>query len=81
MRILLAIAMYFGYLFIIVMYSAKLVKYLKLPMHLRSEVYPVIPGDQTSREKSYYENLGWWTKPRAGTTFGESVFSSVIISC
>ena len=64
MRILLAIAMYFGYLFIIVMYSAKLVKYLKLPMHLRSEVYPVIPGDQTSREKSYYENLGWWTKPR-----------------
>lgn len=60
----MAIAMYFGYLFIIVMYSAKLVKYLKLPMHLRSEVYPVIPGDQTSREKSYYENLGWWTKPR-----------------
>jgi nitrate reductase gamma subunit len=46
------------------MYSAKLVKYLNLPMHLRSEVYPVIPGDQTSREKSYYENLDWWTRVR-----------------
>lgn len=64
MQILLPIATYFGYIFIIVMYSAKLVKYLNLPMHLRSEVYPVIPGDQTSREKSYYENLDWWTKPR-----------------
>jgi nitrate reductase gamma subunit len=64
MQILLPIATYFGYIFIIVMYSAKLVKYLNLPMHLRSEVYPVIPGDQRSREKSYYENLDWWTKVR-----------------
>ncbi len=46
------------------MYSAKLVKYLHLPMHLRSEVYPVIPGDSTSKERSYYEDLDWWTKPR-----------------
>jgi nitrate reductase gamma subunit len=63
-RILLAVATYFGYVFIIVMYSAKLVKYLNLPMHLRSEVYPVIPGDPTPKERSYYENLDWWTKPR-----------------
>jgi nitrate reductase gamma subunit len=46
------------------MYSAKLVKYLHLPMHLRSEVYPVIPGDSTSKERSYYEDLDWWTKPQ-----------------
>jgi nitrate reductase gamma subunit len=46
------------------MYSVKVVKYLRLPMHLRSEVYPVIPGDQLSEEKSYYEKLDWWTKPR-----------------
>jgi nitrate reductase gamma subunit len=46
------------------MYSAKLVKYLNLPMHLRSEVYPVIPGDPTSKERSYYEDLDWWTRPR-----------------
>ena len=64
MRILLAIATYFGYIFIILMYSIKLIKYLRLPLHLRSEVYPVIPGDQTSRERSYYEDLDWWTRPR-----------------
>jgi len=64
MHILLAVATYFGYTFIIVMYSAKLVKYLNLPMHLRSEVYPVIPGDQTSGERSLYENPDWWTRPQ-----------------
>jgi len=64
MRILLAIATYFGYIFIILMYSIKLIKYLRLPLHLRSEVYPIIPGDQTSKERSYYEDLDWWTRPR-----------------
>jgi nitrate reductase gamma subunit len=64
MRILLAIATYFGYIFIIFMYSIKLKKYLRLPLHLRSEVYPVIPGDQTSKERSYYEDPDWWTRPR-----------------
>jgi nitrate reductase gamma subunit len=64
MRIVLALATYFGYIFIVVMYSAKLVKYLHLPMHLRSEVYPVIPGDKTSKERSHYEDPDWWTRPR-----------------
>jgi nitrate reductase gamma subunit len=64
MRFVLAIATYLGYVVIIVMYSAKIVKYLKLPIHLRSEVYPVIPGDRASKEKTYYETLDWWTKPR-----------------
>jgi len=64
MRFVLAALTYFGYLFIITMYSVKVVKYLRLPMHLRSEVYPVIPGDKLSKEKTYYENLEWWTKLR-----------------
>ena len=64
MRFVLAAFTYFGYLFIITMYSVKIIKYLRLPMHLRSEVYPVIPGDQVPKEKPYYENLEWWTKPR-----------------
>ena len=64
MRFVLAAFTYFGYVFIITMYSVKVVKYLRLPIHLRSEVYPVIPGDQLSKEKTYYENLEWWTKPR-----------------
>jgi nitrate reductase gamma subunit len=64
MRFVLAAATYFGYIVIIVLYSAKIVKYLKLPIHLRSEVYPVIPGDRTSKERAYYETLDWWTKSR-----------------
>jgi nitrate reductase gamma subunit len=74
MRILLAVATYFGYIFIIVMYSAKLVKYLNLPMHLRSEVYPVIPGDQTSQERSYYEASDWWTRSRRHPLFRRAWF-------
>ena len=64
MRILLALSTYFGYIFIILMYSIKLIKYLHLPLHLRSEVYPVIPGDRTFKERSYYEYPDWWTRPR-----------------
>jgi len=64
MRILLAIITYAGYVFVVSMYSIKLIKYLRLPLHLRSEVYPVIPGDSTSKEGSYYEEMDWWTRPR-----------------
>jgi nitrate reductase gamma subunit len=46
------------------MYSIKLIKYLRLPLHLRSEVYPMIPGEQTSKGRSYYEDSDWWTRPR-----------------
>ncbi len=56
MRYLLAVITYFGYIFIITMYTLKIKKYLNLPVHLRSEVYPEIPGAQGSREKSQYES-------------------------
>lgn len=69
MRIVLALATYFGYVFIVLMYSTKLMKYLRLPLHLRSEVYPVIPGDQTHKERSHYEDLDWWTRPRQRNLF------------
>jgi len=74
MRILLAITTYFGYIFIILMYSIKLIKYLRLPLHLRSEVYPVIPGDQTSKGKSYYEDPDWWTRSRRQNVIGRLWF-------
>ncbi len=63
MKYLLAAITYFGYIFVITLYTLKIKKYLSLPVHLRSEVYPEIPGAQGSREKSQYENLDWWTKP------------------
>ena len=64
MKILLAVITYVGYLFVISMYSIKVAKYLRLPLHLRSEIYPMIPGDQTSKERSCYEDPDWWTRPQ-----------------
>jgi nitrate reductase gamma subunit len=63
MKYLLAAITYLGYIFVITLYTLKLRKYLRLPVHLRSEVYPEIPGTQGAREKSRYENLEYWTKP------------------
>jgi nitrate reductase gamma subunit len=59
MAIGLALATYFGYMFLVFMYSRKIVKYLRLPIHLRSEVYPIAPG-----ERSHYESLDGWSRPR-----------------
>ena len=39
MAVFLAIITYFAYLFIIGMYTRKAVKYLKLPVHLRWELF------------------------------------------
>ena len=63
MKYLLAAVTYFGYIFVITLYTLKIKKYLGMPVHLRSEVYPEIPGAQGSRKKSQYENVDWWTKP------------------
>lgn len=40
MNAFLAIFTYFSYFFILVMYSIKIVKYLRFPVHLRWELYP-----------------------------------------
>jgi len=41
MSAILAIATYVAYVFIVVMYTIKAVKYARLPMHLRWELYPI----------------------------------------
>jgi nitrate reductase gamma subunit len=48
-------------------------KYLRAPVHLRWELYPVAhePGDHGG---SYLEKKDWWTKPRAKSHFGEVAF-------
>ncbi|RPJ10558.1 MAG: hypothetical protein EHM36_03190 [Deltaproteobacteria bacterium] len=74
MKYLLAFLTYFGYLFVITGYSIKIRKYLNLPMHLRSEVYPEIPGTQGSKNRSPFEDLDWWTKPRRKNWIGRFWF-------
>jgi len=56
----------------IVAVVSRFVKYARLPMHLRWELYPV--AHEKGRAKyggSYLEELDWWTKPRESSLFGE----------
>jgi nitrate reductase gamma subunit len=64
MDLFLAYFTYFAYIFIIAMYSVKAVKYLKLPIHLRWELYPVIHEDGFQYGGSKYESLNWWEEGR-----------------
>ena len=53
MSLLLAAATLAGYFFIIAMYSLKIIKFLGLPTHLRSEIYPFIPGGNSFIDPEY----------------------------
>ncbi|MCX5808149.1 MAG: respiratory nitrate reductase subunit gamma [Proteobacteria bacterium] len=64
MRIFLAILTYFSYIFIIAMYTIKAAKYLKLPVHLRWELYPVMHEENYQYGGSYFEQVDWWTRIR-----------------
>lgn len=61
---ILAILTYFGYAFIVTMYTIKLVKIAKMPVHLRWELYPVIHEKERTYGGSYYEDLDWWKRHR-----------------
>jgi nitrate reductase gamma subunit len=60
MSVFLALFTYFAYIFIVVAYTVKVVKYLKLPVHLRWELYPVIHEDRSSYGGSRFEKVNWW---------------------
>jgi nitrate reductase gamma subunit len=61
---ILAILTYGAYAFIIIMYGRKAIKYAKMPLHLRWDLYPVIHENRRRYGGSYYEDVEWWTKPR-----------------
>ena len=45
--------------------GAKAVRYLRMPMHVRWELYPVAhEKGRASYGGSYFEEVDWWTKPR-----------------
>ncbi len=64
MSIFLAVITYFAYLFIMVMYAAKIVKFVKAPLHLRWDLYPVLHEENWRYGGSYYESAEWWTQER-----------------
>jgi len=43
------------------MYTIKAVKYLRLPTHLRWEIYPVMHEENYQYGGSYFEQVDWWT--------------------
>ena len=49
-NVFLAISTYFGYVFVIAMYTVKAVKYLRRPRHLRWDLYPVMHEEKVPRD-------------------------------
>jgi len=60
----IAIFTYFAYTFIIVAYTVKIIKYLKMPTHLRWELYPVIHEETYYYGGSCFEKREWWNEPK-----------------
>jgi nitrate reductase gamma subunit len=48
-------------------------KYLRAPVHLRWDLYPVA-HEPSKHGGSYLEEKDWWTKPRVKSHFGEIAF-------
>ncbi|MCX7966602.1 MAG: respiratory nitrate reductase subunit gamma [Syntrophorhabdaceae bacterium] len=63
MSTFLALFTYLSYGFIIGAYTVKIIKYLKLPLHLRWELYPVIHEERFQNGGSCYEIVEWWKYP------------------
>jgi len=64
---LLAILTYVAYVFIVAMYTVKVIKIVRMPVHLRWELYPVIQETERKYGGSYYEDLEWWMRHRPKT--------------
>lgn len=53
-----------AYVFVVAAYAVKVVRALRMPPHLRWELYP-IPHEENHRYGgSYFETPGWWRRPR-----------------
>lgn len=56
---------YVAYVFIVAVYTVKVVAWLRLPPHIRWDLYPVIHEEHYRYGGSYYESPDWWTRPRS----------------
>ncbi|HJX31553.1 MAG TPA: respiratory nitrate reductase subunit gamma [Thermodesulfobacteriota bacterium] len=51
--------------------AAKVIKYIRMPIHLRWELYP-IPHEK--KDGSYFEEVDWWKKPRKKHYLNQIIF-------
>lgn len=68
------LATYVSYVLIIILYSVKVMKIVKMPLHLRWELYPVPHEKGHEYGGSYLEELEWWTKPRLKSNFRSIIY-------
>ncbi len=74
MSVFLLILTYFAYVFIIVMYTVKVIKIARKPAHLRWELYPVIYEPKSQYGSAHRENEQEWRKTH-GRTMRKGILS------
>ena len=62
MGTLIIVLTYIAYVCIVTVYTIKVVGWLRLPPHIRWDLYPVIHEENYRYGGSYYEQQEWWTK-------------------
>jgi len=57
---------------LVIAVAGRAIRFYRLPVHLRWELYPVAHDlERVSHGGSYLEQLNWWTKPRRTSLIGE----------
>ncbi len=62
---------YISCLFFVIAFTVKAIKYARMPIHLRWELYPVAHEVGHTSGGSYLGELDWWTKLRRQSLIGE----------
>lgn len=71
----LQIVTYLLFAAIVIAFTTQLVRYAKMPTHLRWELYPLAGEKKRLGRGSYLEESEWWTKPpEEKSMFGEMKF-------
>jgi len=68
------IATYLSYIFIIVAYAYKVSKIVKMPQHLRWELYPIPHDKGYQHGGSYFEEFEWWNKPQEKNSIRSALY-------
>lgn len=67
MSVFLAVLTYCAYIFIVAMYTVKIVKITRAPAHLRWELYPVVHEAKADYGSAYYQDVERWRQSRRKT--------------
>ena len=71
---LLQLLCYLSFAVLVVVVVAKFVKYYRMPLHVRWELYPIPHEKGREYGGSYFEELNWWEKPVEKSLLGEIKF-------